>query len=94
MTGSTGYASSWKSKRLSAESIKPPATSDNSSTPTLSYCGTKRRVKFVGSCLKQLKILYNHRTIVSIHVVYELGASGSHDNDPTLKKCLFGVQLL
>ena len=56
MTGSTGYASSWKSKRLSAESVKPPATSDNSSTPTLSYCGTKRRVKCAGSCLKQLKI--------------------------------------
>ena len=49
----TDYISSWKSKGLSAESIKPPATSDNSLTPALSYYGTKTRVKFTGSCLKQ-----------------------------------------
>ena len=41
---STDYDSSWKSKRLSAEAIKRPATSDNSLTPALSYYGTKRRV--------------------------------------------------
>ena len=29
------YVSSWKSKGLSDESIKPPATSDNSLTPLL-----------------------------------------------------------
>ena len=49
----TDYVSSWKSKGLSAESIKPPTTSDNSLTPALSYYGTKTRVKFTGSCLKQ-----------------------------------------
>ena len=48
----TDYISSWKSKGLSAESIKPPTTSDNSLTPALSYYGTKTRVKFTGSCLK------------------------------------------
>ena len=52
----TDYISSWKSKGLSAESIKPPTTSDNSLTPALSYYGTKARVKFTGSCLKQPKI--------------------------------------
>ena len=52
----TGYLSSWKSKGFSAESIKPPVTSDNSLTPAVSYYGTKTRVKFVGSCLKQPKI--------------------------------------
>ena len=41
----TDYVSSWKSKGLSAESIKLPTT--------LSYYGTKTRVKFTGSCLKQ-----------------------------------------
>ena len=51
----TDYVSSWKSKGLSAESIKPPTTSNNSLTPALSYCGTKTRVKFTGSCLKQPK---------------------------------------
>ena len=47
------YVSSWKSKGLSAESIKPRTTSDNSLTPALNYSGTKSRVKFTGSCLKQ-----------------------------------------
>ena len=42
----TDYISSWKSKGLSAESIKPPTTSDNSLTPKLNYYGTKTRVKF------------------------------------------------
>ena len=31
----TDYVSSWKSKGLSAESIKPPAASDNSPTPVI-----------------------------------------------------------
>ena len=69
----TDYISSWKSKGLSAESIKPPTTSDNSLTPALSYYGTKTRVKFTGSCLKQPKISYNHGKVVNIYIVYELG---------------------
>ena len=51
---STDYISSWKSKGLSAETIKPPTTSDNSLTPTINYYyASKVRVKFTGSCLKQ-----------------------------------------
>ena len=90
----TNYISSWKSKGLSDESIKPPTTSDNSLTPALSYYGTKTRVKFTGSCLKQSKISYNHGKVVNIYIVYELGASSSHVNDPTLKNCLFGAVTL
>ena len=56
----TGYISPWKSKGLSVESVKPLTTSDNSLTPALSYYGTKTRVKFTGSCLKQPKISYTH----------------------------------
>ena len=90
----TDYVSSWKSKGFSAESIKPPTTSDNSLTPALSYYGTKTRVKFTGSCLKQSKISYTHGKVVNIYIVYELGASSSHNNDPTLKNCLFGAVTL
>ena len=36
------YVSSWKSKGLSAEYIKPPTTSDNSLTPTLSFMVPKQ----------------------------------------------------
>ena len=52
----TDYVSSWKSKGLSAETFKPPSTSYNSLTPSLSYYDTKTRVKFTGSCLKQSTI--------------------------------------
>ena len=44
---STDYVSSWKSKELSAETIKPPATSDNSLTLALSYYVTKTRLNFM-----------------------------------------------
>ena len=78
----TNYISSWKSKGSSAESIKPPTTSDNSLTP---------EVKFTGSCLKRSKITYIHKKVVNIYIVYELSASTSHIDDPTLKNCLFGA---
>ena len=89
----TDYVSLWKSKGLSSESIKAPTTSYKSLTPELNY-GTKTRVKLNESCLQQSKISYTHSKIVKIYTVYELGASGSHNNDPTLKKCLFGAVTL
>ena len=52
MITNTDYISSWKSKGLSAEIIKPSTTSNNSLTPALNYYGTKTRAKFTGSCLK------------------------------------------
>ena len=90
----TDYVSSWKSKGLSFESIKPPTGSDNSLTPALNYCGTKTRVKLTGSCLKQPKILYTHGKVVNIYIAYELGESSSHINNPTVKKFLFGAVAL
>ena len=90
----TNFISKWISKGLSSESIKPLATSDNNLTPAINNYGTKTRVKFTGSCLQQSKISYTHRKIVNIYVVYELGASSSNINDPTLKNCLFGAVTL
>ena len=52
------------------------------------------RVKFTKSCLKQPKVTHTHKNIVNIYIVYELGASISNDNDPTLKNCLFGAVTL
>ena len=71
----TRYILSWNSKGLSAESFKPPTTSDDSLTPALNYYGTKTRVKFTGSCLKQSKNSYTHGKVVKIYIVYELGLS-------------------
>ena len=56
LIASTDYVSSWKSKGLSSETIKPSSTSDNSLTAGVSYYGTKTKVKFTTSCLKQPKI--------------------------------------
>ena len=91
----TNYVLSWKSKGSSDETIKLPATSNNSLTPTLSYYNeSKIWVKFTGSCLKQDKVTFNHRKIVDIYIVYELGASSSSNSNPTKKKIVYSVQLL
>ena len=94
MITNTNYISSWKSKGLSAESFKPPTTSDNGLTPALIYYGTKTRVKFAGSCLKQSEISYTHGKVVNLFIVYKLSASSSHVNDPTRKNGLFGTVTL
>ena len=62
---------SWQSKGISNDSIKPPATSNNSLNPRL-----------------------NHKKVVNIYIVYESGASSSHDSDPTMKIFLFGAVTL
>ena len=85
---------SWQSKGLSNKSIKPPTTSDNSLPPELNYYGTKIRVKFTRSCLKQSDHILTHKKVVNIYIVYELAASSSHDSDPTTKNCLFGAVTL
>ena len=41
-------------------------------TPKLSFYGTKSRVEFNESCLKQDKVTYNHGTIVNTYIVYEI----------------------
>ena len=88
--GSTESISSWKSKGLSNEVIKPPPTSNNSLAPELSYFINKIKVKFNGSCLKQDKITYTYGRIVNIYIVYKL-SSNLINFDFTLENCL--VQL-
>ena len=83
------YVSEWKSKGSSDESITAPTTSDNSLNPKLSYYLNSRiRAQSDGSVLRQPKV--THNSAVNIYIVYELGASGSNVNDPTL----FSVRLL
>ena len=88
------YVLSWESKGLSNESIKPPTTSDSSLDPELNYYGTKTRVKFTRSCLKQSSHILTHKKVVNIYIVYELAASSSHNSDPTIKNCLFAAVTL
>ena len=89
--GNTDYISSWTSKGLSSESIKPPTTSNNSLTPIVNYYGTKKKSKIYWTLFKTIKnVIYSWKNSKYLYV-YELGASSSHVNDPTLKSCLFGA---
>ena len=91
MISNTKYISSWKSKGLSDESIKPPAASDNSISLLTDYLGDKIRLKFNGSCLKQAKLGYTHGKTTNIYIVYELTASSSNNDDATARNSLFGA---
>ena len=71
MIANSLYISEWKSKGLSHESIKPTTTSNNSLSPIIDYYGTKIKLKFSGSCLKQSnRFTYTHKVIVSIYIAY------------------------
>ena len=52
------YVLPWQTKGLSNESIKSPATSNNSLNPRLGYYGTETREQFIGSCLKQSSLYF------------------------------------
>ena len=64
------YVLLWQSKGLSNESIKPPTTTNSSLTPELNYYGTKTKIKFTGSCLKQSSHILTHKKVVNIYIVY------------------------
>ena len=86
----TKYISSWQSKGLPGESIKPPAMSDYKLNPKVNYYGAKTRLEFGGSCLKQDKSTFNHGKVVNIYIVYEIDKTYVKTN-PTLVNCLFGA---
>ena len=88
----SAYISEWRSKGLSNEGIKPPKVGNNNLTPQINYYGHHLRATFSGSCLQQSKI-DSHKKI-SFYIVYELRASSSSINDPTLQNCLFGTVTL
>ena len=52
---------SWRSRGVSNESIKPPTTSNYGLHPKLSYYGTKTRIQFIKSCLKQSNLTFTHK---------------------------------
>ena len=57
--------------------------------PSLSYIGTKTRVRFFGSCLKQGKITFTYKNIVNIYIVYEINLwDRGYDHYPKLDNSL------
>ena len=73
--------------------INSVTTSDYSITPNISYFGSKIRVKFNGSCLKQDKITYTHRKIVNIYIVYEINKNYNIGSYPKLENYLTATGL-
>ena len=63
------YIYYWQSKRLSDERINYIRTPTHSITPNLGYYGTKTRVEFNGSCLKQDSVTFNHKKVVNIYII-------------------------
>ena len=76
---------------MSDEKINSIKTPNHSITPHLSYYDTRTRVEFNGSCFKQDNVTYTYKDVVSIYIVYALGACSSHSDDPTIKNCLFAT---
>ena len=76
---------------MSDEIINSITASNYSIIPELSYYGSKIRVKFSGSCLKQDKITYTHGKIVNIYIVYEISKNFNISSYPTLENCFFGT---
>ena len=70
--GNSVHTSAWKSKGLSEERIKPPATSDDTLAPSSNYIDVRPRIKFDGHCLKQDKVTFSHKNVVGIDIVYEI----------------------
>ena len=84
--------SSGNLNRLSDETIKSNTASNCSTTPELSYYGTKTRVEFIGICSKQDTATYIHGAIVNIYIAYEISknyniSSYNISSYPTLENC-------
>ena len=68
----TDHISARKSKRLSDESFKSSATSDNSLAPALNHIVFGTIKKFDGQYLKQDKVTFNRKNLVNIYIAYEI----------------------
>ena len=83
--GSGNYIHIFKFNGLSDEIINSVTASSYNITPELSHYGTKTKVKFSGSCLKQDRVTYNHGPIVNISIVYETSKNYNISSYPTLE---------
>ena len=54
---------------MSDEEINSVPTPNQSVTTNLDYYGTKNRVEFNGSCLKQGIVTFDHGKVVNIYIV-------------------------
>lgn len=58
----------------------------------MNWHNSKMRVEFKGRCLKQNKVTFTPRNLVTLSIVYELDTwSRGLNTDFTLTDCLFGT---
>ena len=88
------YIYYWKSKGLSDERTNSSKTSNHSITQNLDCYGTKTRVEFNGSCMKQDKITFTHGKVVNTYIIYEINKSINISNYATLENTVCSVQLV
>ena len=69
------------------EKINSIKTPNHSITRNLDYYGTKKRVEFNGSCLKQDSVTFNHGKVVKIYIVYEISKNINISDYLTLENC-------
>ena len=89
--GSGNHIYFWKSKGFSDKRINSNTASNHSITPESSFYGTKTRVEFNGSSLKQDKVTFNRGPIINIYILYEISENYNISSYPTLEHCLFGA---
>ena len=76
---------------MSDERINYIRTPNHSITTNLNYYGTKTRVEFNGSCLKQDTVTVNHKKVVNIYIIYEISKCINISDYLTLENCRFGA---
>ena len=55
------------------------------------HVGSKIRLEFKKTCLKQDKISFNHGKIINVYIVYEINKKFNISIYPTLENCFFGA---
>ena len=83
----SNYVIEFKSKETSDESIKSPSSPHNFSHPSLNYLGTKTRVGFSGSYLKQ--DIHSWRHSKHLHCLWDKEKLQHKELSIIRKHCLF-----
>ena len=74
---------------MSDERINSVTAFTNSVALFLNYYGTKTRVEFSGSCLKQGQVTFNDGKVVNLYIVYEISKNINISDYATLENYLF-----
>ena len=83
----------WKSKGFSDESIKPPATLDNSLHPRLDYFdNSKFQEEFNGSCLEPDRVSSATKNTINFYITFKVKSWPFYaDNGFIVRNSLFGA---